>query len=211
MAQWIQLLGKALFVESPIKKWVVVDGETVFASFFKGKVKTIGGKKVVGWYTRGGKHIPIFAGGKKSGGGWAAFGSQTDAEEFSKNSKIKETLYHGTNETALNGIKQNGFKAYVADEPSLGKTIHFSNSTTVAGQYSEGIKGGTIVKAKVNVKKPFTISESNFDKAIYGKTKTQFTDYLANARKKHDAIVIDTGGRGNYYILFNPKNIMAYE
>ena len=193
-------------------EWLIEDGKTIF------KKKTyIGGKLVTGWVTRNGKHVPMFGGGKnKKGGEWKSFGTQSEAEAFVEDSKIKEDLYHGTKISDVNNIRDNGFKQGFSD--AFGKGIYLTNKSEVAMKYANakanyfGSKPA-LITTKVNLKNPLVSTQTAFQVASqeFGNNLSGFNKFINNVKKKHDGIIIEGADSGGKYIVaFKKEQVMVY-
>lgn len=96
-------------------------------------------------------------GSKKSN--WKPSGTSKEANDFSKNSKYKATLLHGTSNTSAVAIKKDGFNPTSSKTGrQLGDGTYFIGDPKAAAWYAEKASGnssGQVLKAKINVDKPY--------------------------------------------------------
>lgn len=168
---------------------------------------------------------------------WKPSGTSKEAKDFSKNSKYKGTLFHGTTKSSASGINKTGF---TISNKSLngrqgGDGIYLTNTKEIANRYASrnATDGGKVLTMKINVKNPKTYStdgDDSFSSNVlkYAKEnklikpgvktvddigiKTYFkisNDYSNEVLKDHDAI-INKGFFDDIIIVKSPKSIMTF-
>lgn len=175
-------------------------------------------------------------GGSESSGDWKPTGSKKDIENFTKDSKIKYKLYHGTKTSNVDKIKSEGFKYKTKKkgEDRYGSGIYLSTSKSSADRYSKWVQGGgTNLSVYINVSNPFTnnakfnqMADEKFKKMgfknddltkfknfkEYKTAVNETTDQLF--KDGYDALIIkpvDKSYDGNFVILRDAKKVMVEE
>ena len=149
--------------------------------------------------------IPVISTPLKEGE-WRSSMNAQQADAFIKDSKIKNTYYHGTTEKSANNIMKNGFNV---SQNNIGEGVYMTNIKSDAEKYANALdhKTGTVVNLKVRAKtvKRFA-SSSDFIEAVEEKfgtiTDAAATKYLA----QYDAVEIKDIG---YLIVPDPRNVVA--
>lgn len=169
-------------------------------------------------------------------GPWTATGTKAEAVAFSKDSKIKGDVYHGTLEKNAEKIKKEGFKR---DARSTGAKTNFpgvimlTSSKEDAAWYGRRntLSEGRVLKMRVNADKVKRFSDDGFNQytkkiavehgiTLYSKrgelvgSDSDFRKATQIASdtlmKKYNAVVIK-GYKVNTIMIKDPKTIMVYD
>ena len=172
-----------------------------------------------GWVTWKGRKVFIGdpggkgggGGGKPSGGGkeWKPSMSEKEANEWNKNSAIKDTLYHGT----PNGdsIKKNGFDEKLTKRGAMfGPGIYLASDSSMTKSYGKQLD----IKVNINKVKTFdsATSYSNALKKAFPKEwETAGIGTFENIQKMYSNLLQKKGigglKIGEIFVIFNKKSI----
>jgi SPP1 gp7 family putative phage head morphogenesis protein len=123
-------------------------------------------------------------------------GYSTDADKFIKDSKLKDTYYHGRSQSSIDKIPSTGLRAS-SDEANSSEGISFTQDK----EYAKGYAGdsGHVLHVKIFSEKPISVEE--LDKLYPSKDIGEQHDWAKS--KGYDSIVSSKEVR-----IFNPKNIL---
>lgn len=144
---------------------------------------------------------------------WKAKGTYDEAEAFAANSKVQGVMYHGTSVSDGNSIGKSGFRL---SDGGYGKGIYLTKSDTLAKKYAS-VKSDnpTVLKTRVNMKKPFYINMKERNGSW--DSHRGFLRLLRYAREnRFDGLVVEGlevgGEKGvSYVVPFSKKSVMIFE
>lgn len=146
---------------------------------------------------------------------WKPIMSLEESEIWSKDSKIKGIMYHGTSKESEDAIKKEGFDIGIASKRSgdfgvLGQGIYMTPDRSLANFYAPNV---SILKLRINVKNP--LSGDKFAKIAKEKN---YIDMLVKDPIKGPAKmaqeIIDMGYDGiidRHIVIFDPEDVVIIE
>jgi HK97 family phage portal protein len=167
--------------------------------------------------------IPVIGKPAPAPGEWRSAMTLDQAKEFTKESKVKQTLFHGTTKAAGENISLNGFNVLSAE--SVGGNvvdgIYFTNQKDAATQYAMSAVGSSnvphakpeVLPVKINVRKIKATDFHSLFEEMEGKFGSGYTSAQVTAelkRQGYDAILMkDEVARQDYFGVFDPKSIVV--
>ena len=146
---------------------------------------------------------------------WKPVMSLEESDIWSKDSKIKGIMYHGTSEESESDIKEEGFDIGMASKRSgdfgvLGQGIYMTPDRSLANFYAPNV---SILKLRVNVKNPLS-----GEKFVEIAKERNYIDMLVKDPIKGPAKmaqeIIDMGYDGiidRHIVIFDPENVVIIE
>ncbi len=151
-------------------------------------------------------HDPASGRFSSGGGGkntkWKPSGSKKEVDEFAKNSKYKDTLYHGTSTLSSDSIKSEGFnKDKTISKRMFGDAVYLITNKKEAAYYAQiaekpnsnpnfydesTLGDGAILEMKINVKNPYKSDNENFSYKVgsYAETKFGYDMFIWGKKNK---------------------------
>ncbi len=149
---------------------------------------------------------------------WKPSMTQARADKWTKDSKFKKPIYHGTNSDAAKSIAKGGFR--ISESGAFGRGVYLTPDRKGATVYSQlvtmatgGKKKPAVLNLRTNIKRikrfknqgVYDKELSKFKKVMNIKTTNKaLLRFNKKLGKNYDAIVVKDS---NYYVIFNPKNI----
>lgn len=133
---------------------------------------------------------------------WKPSGSIKEVEEFVKNSKYKDILYHGTSNASSDSIKNEGFnKDKSISKRMFGDAVYLITDKKEAAYYAQlaekpnsnpsfydesTLGDGAILKMKINVKNPYISDDKTFSYKVgsYAEAKFGYDMYMWGIENK---------------------------
>tara|TARA_B100001245_G_scaffold236593_1_gene228606 strand:- start:5453 stop:6217 length:765 start_codon:yes stop_codon:yes gene_type:complete len=121
---------------------------------------------------------------------WKPSGTADEANTFAKDSKVKDTLFHGTNSTSADGIKESGFDTGSSrSDKMFGDGVYLAGDKEVADWYADKASDGSsavTLKMRINVQNPYIEDINDFSHKVgkYGVNKFTFDLYQWGIKEK---------------------------
>lgn len=155
---------------------------------------------------------------------WKPVMSKQEADNFSKDSKVKDTMFHTTNAVAHENIRKEGFR--ISEAASFGQGVYFSNNKKSTEVY--GDTTAKVLNVKINVDKMLTGTPGSLRPTLTEVRETALNRLTKRTGKKPKILDLDNEIRGvlrsrgfdgitvnhkegeKWHVVFDPKKIAVF-